>query len=158
MCEPTRNASSPRTCPKRIELATARCQALERGGSSLSGTGPDLITGIHGDDPRQVYSDLCDAVDVTKSLHQHLAWTLVESPNADIRDGQRALKHATQARELSKWKGPYALTTLATAYAETGDFANAVKWQNIAIQLATKSDQAEFSRRMLLFKSGKPLR
>jgi hypothetical protein len=24
---------------------------------------PDLITGIHGDDPRQVYLDLCDAVD-----------------------------------------------------------------------------------------------
>ena len=24
---------------------------------------PDLITGIHGDDPRQVYADLCDVVD-----------------------------------------------------------------------------------------------
>jgi predicted RNase H-like HicB family nuclease len=24
---------------------------------------PDLITGIHGDDPRQVYSDLCEVVE-----------------------------------------------------------------------------------------------
>jgi len=24
---------------------------------------PDLITGIHGDDPRQVYNDLCEVVD-----------------------------------------------------------------------------------------------
>jgi hypothetical protein len=24
---------------------------------------PDLITGIHGDDPRQVYAELCDVVD-----------------------------------------------------------------------------------------------
>ncbi len=24
---------------------------------------PDLITGIHGDDPRQVYGDLCDVID-----------------------------------------------------------------------------------------------
>jgi predicted RNase H-like HicB family nuclease len=24
---------------------------------------PDLITGIHGDDPKQVYSDLCEVVD-----------------------------------------------------------------------------------------------
>ncbi len=24
---------------------------------------PDLITGIHGDNPRQVYADLCDVVD-----------------------------------------------------------------------------------------------
>ena len=24
---------------------------------------PDLITGIHGDDPRQVYGDLCEVVD-----------------------------------------------------------------------------------------------
>ena len=24
---------------------------------------PDLITGIHGDDPRQVYSDLCEITD-----------------------------------------------------------------------------------------------
>ena len=30
---------------------------------------PDLITGIHGDDPRQVYSDLCEVVD---EVIQHL--------------------------------------------------------------------------------------
>lgn len=24
---------------------------------------PDLITGIHGDDPQQVYADLCEAID-----------------------------------------------------------------------------------------------
>lgn len=33
---------------------------------------PDLITGIHGDDPREVYSDLCEVVaEVIENLQSH---------------------------------------------------------------------------------------
>ena len=31
---------------------------------------PDLITGIHGDDPRQVYADLCDVAEEVVSHFQ----------------------------------------------------------------------------------------
>ncbi len=43
---------------------------------------PDLITGIHGDDPRQVYSDLCD---VAEEVVSHLESTGRPLPPCRIR-------------------------------------------------------------------------
>jgi tetratricopeptide (TPR) repeat protein len=70
-----------------------------------------------------------------------------------VRDGKLAVKSATQACELSDWKNPNDLETLAAAYAETGEFDQAVKTQSRAIALAKHYD-----RELKLYHDKQPLR
>jgi hypothetical protein len=48
--------------------------------------------------------------------------------------------------------------TVAAAYAESGDFESAVKWQEEAIQLGGGAYSQDFQKRLRLFKAGKPYR
>lgn len=71
----------------------------------------------------------------------NLAWVLSTSPDDGVRDGKRAIELATQACELTEHKKPHILSTLASAYAETGDWDNAVKWSTKAVELSGDSDK-----------------
>ena len=64
----------------------------------------------------------------------NLAWVLSTSPKDDLRDGKRAVELAIKAAELTEYKEAYILSTLASAYAEVGDFDNAVKWSTKAVE------------------------
>jgi tetratricopeptide (TPR) repeat protein len=68
----------------------------------------------------------------------NFAWVLATSPDAKLRNGPRAIQLATKACKLTEYKVPHILSTLAAAYAETGDFKNAVKWSTKAIEIAEK--------------------
>ena len=65
--------------------------------------------------------------------HNNLAWFLATCPEAAFRNGAEALAHAKSACELTKWKNADYLDTLAAAYAEIGDFDQAVKYVKDAI-------------------------
>ena len=77
-----------------------------------------------------------------EGILNNLAWVLATSPDAKLRDGHRAIELATAACKLTEYKRAYILSTLAAAYAETGDFATAVKWSTKAVELGEK-DQIE---------------
>ena len=61
------------------------------------------------------------------------AWFLATCPDAAYRNGAEAITRAKLACELTEWKDPIYLDTLAVAFAETGDFDQAVKYVNMTI-------------------------
>ncbi|MFZ1932507.1 MAG: tetratricopeptide repeat protein [Thermoguttaceae bacterium] len=68
----------------------------------------------------------------------NLAWVLATSPDAKLRNGPRAIQLATKACKLTEYKIPHILSTLAAAYAESGDFKNALKWSTTAVEIAER--------------------
>jgi serine/threonine-protein kinase len=70
------------------------------------------------------------------------------------------VSEATRACELTEWKNQAYLDTLAAAYAEAGDFENAVKFQSQAIEpsAASGDQQAGMRKRLELYRKKKPYR
>ncbi len=80
-----------------------------------------------------------------------LAWALATSPEPAARNGAEAVKLAERAVQLSEKPDAAVIGTLAAAYAEAGQFADAVKNARQALELAT-----ELRERVNLYESGKP--
>jgi tetratricopeptide (TPR) repeat protein len=93
--------------------------------------------------------------------HNNLAWLLATCPVDSLRDGELALEHATRACDGSGWSNPSCLGTLAAAYAEVGDFGQAVHWQQRALADSAyrQTYGAEVVRaRLRLYEQGLPCR
>ena len=73
-------------------------------------------------------------------VQEHLAWILATCPDASFRKGKEAVAHATRACELSRWKSPRFVDTLAAAEAEAGEFRAAIAHEEMAIGLLPKND------------------
>jgi tetratricopeptide (TPR) repeat protein len=63
------------------------------------------------------------------------AWLRATCPEASIRNGQLAVADAKKACKLDTWILESYIDTLAAAYAETGDFASAIRYQEEAIAM-----------------------
>jgi serine/threonine protein kinase/tetratricopeptide (TPR) repeat protein len=83
---------------------------------------------------RQNYEEAIRAGPKSPAAHTALAWFLATCWDDSIRDGTRAVAVATQLCELTEWKNPRALDTLAASYAEAGQFDDAVKWEQKALK------------------------
>jgi tetratricopeptide (TPR) repeat protein len=92
--------------------------------------------------------------------HDYCAWIIATCPEGKYRDGKKAVNEATRACELTEWKSPTCLETLAAAAAESGDFEAAAKWQSKAIELLNDDDEtkARFRDRLELFRKRQPYR
>ncbi len=90
------------------------------------------------------------------------AWALATSPDATIRNGTEALEFAVRAMELTHGTDARVLDTLAAAYAEKSEFADAVltarraQARAIAEKQPTLAD--EIKGRIALYEAGKPFR
>jgi serine/threonine-protein kinase len=87
-----------------------------------------------------------------------LARLLATCPDDKTRDGKRAVEYATMACELTGWKDPACLDTLAAACAEAGQFEEAVRHQTRALEdPALKDDFRRVARQRLeLYRQMKP--
>jgi len=91
--------------------------------------------------------------------HNDYAWLLATNPDDTIRDGELALSFAQRA--VAKVQTPAYLDTLAAAYAELGQFTEAVTTQEQAIALVDDAQSelaAELQGHLLAYRDGKPWR
>ncbi len=63
-----------------------------------------------------------------------VAWIRATCPEQQLRNGKEAVAMAKKACELTHWQNLHYTDTLAAAYAETGDFDSAVKYQEEALK------------------------
>ena len=95
----------------------------------------------------------------TESHHcGNLAWILATCSDSRYRDGRKSVENARKACELTDWLDDYFFGTLAAAYAENGEFDEAVKWQKNAVELAPDKYKEELRYRLEFYESGKPYR
>jgi tetratricopeptide (TPR) repeat protein/serine/threonine protein kinase len=88
-----------------------------------------------------------------------LAFMLATSPFADFRAGGWARELAQEACELTNEMDAASLDALAAAYAESGDFAEAVKWATKAQELATDADlKKAYAERAKKYEDKQPFR
>jgi tetratricopeptide (TPR) repeat protein len=86
----------------------------------------------------------------------NLAWVLATCPDASFRDGDRAVELAKRAAEMAGLEDAALLDTLAAAHAEAGQFREAVRWQQKAVELAPQQQKNSLRQRLELYNSGKP--
>jgi tetratricopeptide (TPR) repeat protein len=92
----------------------------------------------------------------------NLAWLLATSQDASLRNGPRAVELAGQADRLVGGTNTLVLRTLAAAYAENGEFANAIRTARSAMQLARMHGEdsltADLDQQIALYQLGMPYR
>ena len=92
----------------------------------------------------------------------NLAWLLATAADASLRNGPKALELARRVNQTSGGQNPFALRSLAAAYAENGEFSNAIDTAQAAFQLASENNSRglmrALSNEMESYKADRPYR
>jgi tetratricopeptide (TPR) repeat protein len=92
----------------------------------------------------------------------NLAWVYATSPDDSLRDGMKAVQLAEQAMQVSGRRIPIIFRTLAAAYAENGQFSQAIQTAQQALELANSQGNAglaaELQGNIVLYQERQPLR
>ena len=104
------------------------------------------------DDLARTYPDYVEA-------HSRTAWIRATCPDARYRNGKLAVASATKACELTKWRNVGALTELAAAHAEAGNFAEAVRFQQKVLAMGGQAATGKGGDELLaLYRAGRAYR
>lgn len=109
----------------------------------------------------QAIADFDSAVRLDRTnaaAYNNRAWLLATCPDEKFRNGQAAIEAAKKACDLAEGKNPDWLDTLAAAYAESGQFDEAVETESRAIELAPEAQRADLQARLESYRSQKPYR
>jgi tetratricopeptide (TPR) repeat protein len=113
----------------------------------------------HCDNAIADYSTLVRLKPTNAYAYNQRALLWASCPHKDHRDGKKAVESATKACALTEWQNTKAISTLAAAYAEFGDFVAAVKWQEQANKKSTDPEERKLGdERLNLYKAKRPSR
>jgi serine/threonine-protein kinase len=140
-------------CTKAIELDAARFQAHYGLGLAHQCQG-------HYADAELAYLAAIKAQPAFVPANNALALLLSTCSDDKVRDGKRAVEYATMACKLTGWKEPRYQATLAAAYAEAGQFEEAVRYQTRVLDdPALQGDgRTAAEQRLELYRQKKPWR
>jgi len=89
-----------------------------------------------------------------------LAWLRATCMDKELRNPKRAVELATIACDLTDWKDHESLSLFASACSEAEEFADAIKWQQKAIELlpveGTLVVKGDYAKRLHLYQSNTP--
>ena len=98
---------------------------------------------------------------MTQALY-NLSWILATHIDAEYRNGKDALELAQNLCKITQYKQPLALDSLAAAYAEVGNFDDAVSTSKKAFKLALEQGPEELvqglKKRLQLYEKRRPYR
>ncbi|WP_425617422.1 tetratricopeptide repeat protein [Anatilimnocola sp. NA78] len=166
--------SDPKNAEYRLQLA------LYLQGDKRPRRAIEVLNGLHDDDPKDA-DILRTRGDALLSINKHaeaiadyeaalkldpedtgvlnnLAWVLATSETESVRDAKRSIELATKACELTKYEKPHILSTLASGYAEKGDFETAVKWSTKAVEAGEGEVKDQLKKELESYKEKKPWR
>lgn len=107
------------------------------------------------------YNEAIQKNDKDLRAYNGLAWISATCPRAELRDGKQALEYALYVCKLDDYKHGAYLDTLAAAYAEAGQFDEAVRWETKSLddQADLVPDEvARAQHRLELYKRQQPYR
>ena len=113
----------------------------------------------------EAQKDLQSAVDADvkrpATKFNAISWLRATCLDPKMRDGKAAIEFGTKACELTKWKEGRYIDTLAAAYAETGDFDAAIKYQQQALEMLEENappNMLELRARLSSYQQRQPYR
>jgi tetratricopeptide (TPR) repeat protein len=131
-----------------------------RDATALHGRGEGLWQLSQYAEAEQAYLRAIESNPTFAPAYGSLARLLATCPDCQIRDGKRAVEYATTACDLTHWISSNYLEGLAAAYAETGDFKEAILYQVRALELPTPIGESRTNakQRLELYREELPLR
>ena len=104
----------------------------------------------------QAMNEILLANPKASGTYNRMAWLRATCPDASFRDGKKAVESGTTACQLTEWRRSPQIDTLAAAYAEAGDFANAVKCEKLALAATSDPETSDAQKsRLALYEANK---
>jgi TPR repeat protein/S1-C subfamily serine protease len=90
--------------------------------------------------------------------YREFAWFLATCPDELHRDLKEAMRYASEACDIDNWNSARSIGVLALAYAESGDYEAAIRYEKKAQSTGDKDFDPDFDVAVRAFAEKKPLR